>query len=132
VSGLVANTRDLLMGLLFRPYRPIIRLAAGVTEPVVSQVVPPGVPQGGPPEHAEGRLQPDPDNESAASTSVPEGAHPTRSREWPAWLTTPPTRHRMHRRDRMVSILERLARLHESGELDDTEFEAAKSRLLGP
>ena len=46
------------------------------------------------------------------------------------WSPSPAGRRRLHRRDRMVGILERLARLHDAGELDDAEYAAAKSRLL--
>ena len=91
------------MGLLFRPRRPLLRLATGATTAAMA--------------YNAGRRREEQDayNEEAAEAfrasqpaapAAPTGADPT-------------------------AELQRLAQLHESGALDDREFAAAKAKLLG-
>lgn len=104
------------MSLLFRPYRPIVRLVAGVAPRDVS------------PPPAAGKEQP---RQANASPAIDEHRDPERvGRSWSQWPPPRDGRRRMHRRDHIVGILERLARLHDAGQLDDAEYAAAKSRLL--
>lgn len=80
------------MGLLFRPYYPVVRPAAGVEtgQPIA---------------------------EPAAAKRVPP-------------VRVPRARHRRPRGDPLMSRLERLARLHQTGELNDWEFGLAKAKIL--
>jgi hypothetical protein len=107
--------RICIMSLLFRPYRPIVRLVAGV------------VPREG---AAAPKLQGAPAGAQSASRATAQRPPHPRSGSWPLWPPSPGSRRRLHRRDRIVGTLERLARLHAAGELDDAEYAAAKSTLL--
>ena len=90
------------MGLMFRPRRPLMRVAAGAATATVAYKA------------GQRRTQ---QNESADQAQAPE-APPTAPA--PAAAPTDST-----------AELERLAKLHESGALNDEEFAAAKSKLLG-
>ncbi|MDP9342269.1 MAG: SHOCT domain-containing protein [Actinomycetota bacterium] len=63
---------------------------------------------------------------SAGSSPQPGTQQPAGASWWPAIGTTTPTPSAD-----VVSALERLAKLHQSGDLDDNEYEAAKQRILG-
>ena len=92
------------MGLFMRPRRPVMRLAAGAATAGVA--------------HRAGqrRATQDEANEQTAAAYQAAQAAPAPAAPAPADST---------------ADLERLAKLHESGALTDTEFAAAKSRLLG-
>ena len=99
------------MGLLFRPYYPVVRLIA--REAVIASPSPGSkvmTARGDPPDGGE----------SANQAYVPKRPPAARSG----------ARHRHPRSDPLMSRLERLARLHQSGELSDWEFGVAKSKIL--
>jgi len=89
------------MGMMFRPRRPLMRVAAGAATATVAYKA------------GQRRTQQDQYNEQtqAAPPAAPAPAAPA-----PADST---------------AELERLAKLHESGALNDEEFAAAKAKLLG-
>ena len=95
------------MGLMFRPRRPLMRVAAGAATATVAYKA------------GQRRTQQNQYNDQAqaayAQTQAPQAAPP------PA--PAPPAD--------STAELERLAKLHESGALNDEEFAAAKSKLLG-
>lgn len=88
------------MGLMFRPRRPLMRVAAGAATATVAYKA------------GQRRTEQDQYNDqaqAAPAAPAPAPAAPTDS----------------------TAELERLAKLHESGALNDQEFAAAKSKLLG-
>ena len=86
------------MGLMFRPRRPLMRVAAGAATATVAYKA------------GQRRTQQNQYNDQAqAPRAAPAPAPPADS----------------------TAELERLAKLHESGALNDEEFAAAKSKLLG-
>lgn len=86
------------MGLMFRPRRPLMRVAAGAATATVAYKA------------GQRRNQQSQDDEQAqAPQAAPAAPAPADS----------------------TAELERLAKLHESGALNDEEFAAAKSKLLG-
>jgi hypothetical protein len=98
------------MGVFFRPRRPLVRLAAGATTAAVAYNV-------GQRRAEQAQVNEQAQAAYAATRTEPE---PVRSEPEPIRTDADP-----------VGELERLARLHESGALSDTEFAAAQSRLLG-
>jgi small neutral amino acid transporter SnatA (MarC family) len=93
------------MGLMFRPRRPLMRVAAGAATATVAYKA------------GQRRTEQNQYNEQAAysqTQAAPPSAAPAPAA--PADST---------------AALERLAKLHESGALNDEEFAAAKSKLLG-
>jgi hypothetical protein len=101
------------MGLFFRPRRPLMRVAAGAATAGIAYNA------------GKRRAQQDEYNQEAAAAyqasqappqpSVPQQAAP------PQAQTGDPT----------MSELSRLAELHQSGQLSDAEYTAAKAKLLG-
>jgi hypothetical protein len=98
------------MGLLLRPRRPLLRLAAGAAMATAGCQPRPdrGKPQAG--SEAD-------DQQVTAADAPTQGS--------PEWAEAP-----LPRTDTVLE-LERLARLHESGALSYEEFTAAKARVLG-
>ena len=86
------------MGLMFRPRRPLMRVAAGAATATVA--------------YKAGQRR----NQQTHSNDQPPPAAPAPAPAAPTNST---------------AELERLAKLHESGALNDEEFAAAKSKLLG-
>src|SRR5262249_41869105 len=102
------------MGLMFRPRRPLMRVAAGAGAAA-------GAYKGGP-----RRQQQKADNDQAQAAYPPTQAPPAA----PPPAGPPPAAAGRAPAD-STAELERLAKLHESGALSDEEFSAAKSKLLG-
>jgi uncharacterized membrane protein YebE (DUF533 family) len=90
------------MGMMFRPRRPLMRVAAGAATATVAYKA------------GQRRTQQNQYNDQAQA--APPQAAPAPAAPAPADST---------------AELERLAKLHESGALTDEEFAAAKSKLLG-
>lgn len=94
------------MGLLMRPRRPVMRLAAGAATAGVAY-------------HAgQRRAEQDVYNQQASEAYAATQAAPAAPTPAPAPAADP------------TGDLERLAKLHESGALTDEEFGAAKAQLL--
>jgi hypothetical protein len=97
------------MGLMFRPRRPLMRVAAGAATATVAYKA------------GQRRTQQNQYNEQAqeayAQTQAPQAPPAAPPPAAPPADST--------------AELERLAKLHESGALNDAEFAAAKSKLLG-
>ena len=89
------------MGLMFRPRRPLMRVAAGAATATVAYKA------------GQRRTQQSQYDEQAQAAPAAPAPAPAAA---PADST---------------AELERLAKLHESGALNDEEFAAAKSKLLG-
>ena len=89
------------MGLMFRPRRPLMRVAAGAATATVA--------------YKAGQRRTE-QNQSADQAQAPQAAPAPAAPAAPADST---------------AELERLAKLHESGALNDEEFAAAKSKLFG-
>jgi uncharacterized membrane protein YebE (DUF533 family) len=87
------------MGMMFRPRRPLMRVAAGAAVGTVAYKA------------GQRRTEQNQYNDQAQAAPPPAPAAPA------------PTD--------STAELERLAKLHESGALNDEEFAAAKSKLLG-
>lgn len=96
------------MGLMFRPRRPLMRVAAGATTATVAYKA------------GQRRQQQNEYNEQAQTGYAQSQAAPPPAAPAPAPATGDST-----------AELERLAKLHESGALNDEEFAAAKSKILG-
>lgn len=90
------------MGLMFRPRRPLMRVAAGAATATVAY-------KAGQRRNQQSQY----DEQAQAPQAAPAAPAPAAA---PADST---------------AELERLAKLHESGALNDEEFAAAKSKLLG-
>ncbi|WGL53438.1 SHOCT domain-containing protein [Nocardioides sp. BP30] len=93
------------MGLLFRPRRPLLRLAAGATTAGVAYHV------------GRQRAEQNAYNDQAAAAYAATQPPPAAS--------TPTAV------DPTLERLQKLTELHAAGELTDTEFSAAKAKLLG-
>jgi multidrug resistance efflux pump len=96
------------MGLMFRPRRPLMRVAAGAATATVAYKA------------GQRRTQQNQVNEQAQTAYAQTQAAPPPAAPAPAPAPSDST-----------AELERLAKLHESGALSDEEFSAAKSKLLG-
>lgn len=94
------------MGMMFRPRRPLMRVAAGAATATVAYKA------------GQRRTQQNQYNDQAQAAYAQTQAAPP-----PAPAAPAPTD--------STAELERLAKLHESGALNDEEFAAAKSKLLG-
>ena len=90
------------MGLMFRPRRPLMRVAAGAATATVAY-------KAGQRRTQQGQYDEQAQAPQAAPAPAPAPAAPADS----------------------TAELERLAKLHESGALNDEEFAAAKAKLLG-
>jgi uncharacterized membrane protein YebE (DUF533 family) len=90
------------MGMMFRPRRPLMRVAAGAATATVAYKA------------GHRRTQQNQYNDQAQAPPPQEA---------PAPAAPAPTD--------ATAELERLAKLHESGALNDEEFAAAKAKLLG-
>jgi hypothetical protein len=97
------------VGLLLRPRRRLLRLAAGAATPTVASR---SRRRPGPPRDRGGA-----DDQQPAADDATQGS--------PEWAEAP-----LPRADTLLE-LERLARLHESGALSYEELTAAKARVLG-
>ena len=97
------------MGMMFRPRRPLMRVAAGAATATVAYKA------------GQRRTQQNQYNDQAqAAYAQTQAAQPQAASAPAAPAPTDST-----------AELERLAKLHESGALTDEEFAAAKSKLLG-
>jgi hypothetical protein len=97
------------MGMMFRPRRPLMRVAAGAAAATVAYKA------------GQRRTQQNQYNDQAQAAYAQTQAAPPQAAPAPA--APAPTD--------STAELERLAKLHESGALNDEEFAAAKSKLLG-
>ena len=93
------------MGMMFRPRRPLMRVAAGAATATVAYKA------------GQRRTQQNQYNDQAQAADAPPQAAPP-----PAPAAPAPTD--------STAELERLAKLNESGALNDEEFAAEKSKLL--
>jgi hypothetical protein len=101
------------MGLFFRPRRPLMRMAAGAATAGIAYNA------------GKRRAQQDEYNQEAAAayqaSQAPPPTVPQQVAAPQAQATGDPT----------MSELSRLAELHQSGQLSDAEYTAAKAKLLG-
>jgi membrane protease subunit (stomatin/prohibitin family) len=97
------------MGMMFRPRRPLMRVAAGAATATVAYKA------------GQRRTQQNQYNDQAQPASAQTQAAPQQAAPAPAAPAATDS----------TAELERLAKLHESGALTDEEFAAAKSKLLG-
>jgi multidrug resistance efflux pump len=97
------------MGLMFRPRRPLMRMAAGAATATVAYKA------------GQRRTEQNQYNEQAQAAYAQSQAAPPPAAPAPAPAAPADS----------TAELERLAKLHESGALSDEEFAAAKSKLLG-
>ena len=97
------------MGMMFRPRRPLMRVAAGAATATVAYKA------------GQRRTQQNQYNDQAQTAYAQTPAAPPQVA--PAAPAPAPTD--------STAELERLAKLHDSGALTDEEFAAAKSKLLG-
>jgi Short C-terminal domain len=106
LAGGTDRAEEGVVGLFFRPRRPLLRLATGAATAGIAY-------------HAgQRRAEQDAYNQQAAA------AYETMQRPAPPPPAAGPA-------SDSIAELERLARLHESGSLTDQEFAAAKARALG-
>src|SRR5215216_1190510 len=101
------RAEEAAMGMMFRPRRPLMRVAAGAATATVAYKA------------GQRRTQQNQYNEQAQSAYAQTQAAPPQAAPAPAASGD------------STAELERLAKLHESGALTDEEFAAAKSKLLG-
>jgi hypothetical protein len=99
------------MGMMFRPRRPLMRVAAGAATATVAYKA------------GQRRTQQNQYNDQAQAAYAQTQAAPPQAAPPPAPAAPAATD--------STAELERLAKLHESGALTDEEFAAAKSKLLG-
>ena len=99
------------MGMMFRPRRPLMRVAAGAATATVAYKA------------GQRRTQQNQYNDQAQPAYTQTQAAPSQAAPPPAAAAPAATD--------STAELERLAKLHESGALTDEEFAAAKSKLLG-
>ena len=97
------------MGMMFRPRRPLMRVAAGAATATVAYKA------------GQRRTQQNQYNDQAQAAYAQTQAAPPQAAPAPAASAPADS----------TAELERLAKLHESGALTDEEFAAAKSQLLG-
>jgi hypothetical protein len=97
------------MGMMFRPRRPLMRVAAGAATATVAY-------KAGQRRTQQNQYDAEAQAAYAQTQAAPPPAAPAPTAPVPADST---------------AELERLAKLHESGALNDEEFAAAKSKLLG-
>jgi Short C-terminal domain len=97
------------MGMMFRPRRPLMRVAAGAATATVAYKA------------GQRRNQQNQYNDQAQAAYAQTQAAPPQAAPAPAAPAPADS----------TAELERLAKLHESGALNDEEFAAAKSKLLG-
>jgi hypothetical protein len=95
--------------MMFRPRRPLMRVAAGAATATVAYKA------------GQRRTQQNQYNDQAQPASAQTQAAPQQAAPAPAAPAATDS----------TAELERLAKLHESGALTDEEFAAAKSKLLG-
>jgi hypothetical protein len=101
------------MGMMFRPRRPLMRVAAGAATATVAYKA------------GQRRTQQNQYNDQAQAAYAQTQAAPPQAAPPPAPAAPAPAP------ADSTAELERLAKLHESGALTDEEFAAAKSKLLG-
>jgi hypothetical protein len=99
------------MGMMFRPRRPLMRVAAGAATATVAYKA------------GQRRTQQNQYNDQAQAAYAQTQAAPPPAAPAPAAPAPGPAD--------STAELERLAKLHESGALNDEEFAAAKAKLLG-
>jgi uncharacterized membrane protein YebE (DUF533 family) len=92
------------MGMMFRPRRPLMRVAAGAATATVA--------------YKAGQRRTQQNQYDDPGQAAPPQAAPAPAAPAPAPADS-------------TAELERLAKLHESGALNDEEFAAAKAKLLG-
>jgi hypothetical protein len=97
------------MGMMFRPRRPLMRVAAGAATATVAYKA------------GQRRTQQNQYNDQAQAADAQTQAAPPQAAPAPAAPAPADS----------TAELERLAKLHESGALNDEEFAAAKAKLLG-
>jgi hypothetical protein len=97
------------MGMMFRPRRPLMRVAAGAATATVAYKA------------GQRRTQQNQYNDQAQAAYAQTQAPPPQAAPAPAAPAPADS----------TAELERLAKLHESGALNDEEFAAAKAKLLG-
>jgi Short C-terminal domain len=97
------------MGMMFRPRRPLMRVAAGAATATVAYKA------------GQRRTQQNQYNDQAQAADAQTQAAPPQAAPAPAAPAPGDS----------TAELERLAKLHESGALNDEEFAAAKAKLLG-
>jgi hypothetical protein len=97
--------------MMFRPRRPLMRVAAGAATATVAYKA------------GQRRTQQNQYNDQAQAAYAQTQAAPPQAAPAPAAPAPAPAD--------STAELERLAKLHESGALTDEEFAAAKSKLLG-
>ena len=97
------------MGMMFRPRRPLMRVAAGAATATVAYKA------------GQRRTQQNQYNDQAQAADAQTQAPPPQAAPAPAAPAPADS----------TAELERLAKLHESGALNDEEFTAAKAKLLG-
>jgi Short C-terminal domain len=97
------------MGMMFRPRRPLMRVAAGAATATVAYKA------------GQRRTQQNQYDDQAQAADAQRPAAPPPAAAAPAAPAPADS----------TAELERLAKLHESGALNDEEFAAAKSKLLG-
>jgi hypothetical protein len=95
------------MGMMFRPRRPLMRVAAGAATATVAYKA------------GQRRTQQNQYNDEAQAAYAQAQVAPRQAAPAPAAPVD------------STAELERLAKLHESGALNDEEFAAAKAKLLG-
>ena len=101
------------MGMMFRPRRPLMRVAAGAATATVAYKA------------GQRRTQQNQYNDQAQAADAQTQAPPPQAAPAPAAPAAAPAP------ADSTAELERLAKLHESGALNDEEFAAAKAKLLG-
>jgi hypothetical protein len=101
------------MGMMFRPRRPLMRVAAGAATATVAYKA------------GQRRTQQNQYNDQAQAAYAQTQAAPPQAAPPPAPAAPAPAP------ADSTAELERLAKLHDSGALTDEEFAAAKSKLLG-
>lgn len=104
------------MGMFFRPRRPLMRLAAGAATATVAYNA------------GRNRAEQQRVNEEAEDAYAAQRAYPQQYQQPPP--QAPPPQQAPPAAD-PLDELERLAKLHDSGAIDDDEFAAMKSRLIG-
>lgn len=102
----IVRHEEAAMGLMFRPRRPLMRVAAGAATATVAYKA------------GQRRQQQNESNDQAQAAYAQSQPAPAPAAPAPAPSDS-------------TAELERLAKLHESGALNDEEFAAAKSKLLG-